>query len=46
MQRLSGTIKGHYLDKFLIVDLTIAVHIGLADHVIDIRVSQVLICDL
>lgn len=49
MWMLSGPPSGfNYLHEFIIVDLAVTVHIGFADHLINLVVSQLLpykLCD-
>ena len=39
---ISSLFRGHHGDKLLVVDLTVAVNVGLADHLVDLLVGQLL----
>ena len=39
---LNALFRGHHGDKLLIVDLAIAINVGLADHLVDLLVGQLL----
>jgi hypothetical protein len=46
-QRDAGIEKAsrkNYLDEFLIVDLTVTIHISLTDHIVNLLVGQLFPC--
>ena len=40
----SGLLRHHHLHELLVVDLPVAVHVRLADHLVDLLVRQLLAC--